>query len=111
MHISIQSPSSRLQSRNVFYHKIKDKDAKKINLRRYPSYCFLTLGQFLCGLWVNLWYNYNTNNGFEVHNFCIIEQWGVFIMTTLDQVIAEKLGNWYIGEWPIGNFILCINGA
>ena len=29
-------------------------------------------------------------------------------MTTLDQVIAEKLGNWYIGEWPIGNFILCI---
>lgn len=28
-------------------------------------------------------------------------------MTTLDQVIAEKLGNWYIGEWPIGNFILC----
>ena len=29
-------------------------------------------------------------------------------MTTLDQVIAEKLGNWYIGEWPIGNSILCI---
>ncbi len=29
-------------------------------------------------------------------------------MNTIDQVIAEKLGDWYIGEWPIGNLILCI---
>lgn len=29
-------------------------------------------------------------------------------MRTIDQVIAEKLGSWYIGEWPIGNFFLCI---
>ena len=29
-------------------------------------------------------------------------------MRTIDQVIAEKLGGWYIGEWPIGNFFLCI---
>jgi len=28
-------------------------------------------------------------------------------MKTIDQVIADKLGNWYIGDWPIGNFILC----
>lgn len=28
-------------------------------------------------------------------------------MTTIDQIIAEKLGSWYIGEWPIGNFFLC----
>ncbi len=29
-------------------------------------------------------------------------------MKTLDQVLIEKIANWYIGEWPIGNFILCI---
>ena len=29
-------------------------------------------------------------------------------MTTIDQIIAEKLGSWYIGEWPIGNFFLCL---
>ena len=29
-------------------------------------------------------------------------------MKTIDQIIAEKLGSWYIGEWPIGNFILCV---
>lgn len=29
-------------------------------------------------------------------------------MTTIDQLIAEKLNNWYIGEWPIGNFFLCV---
>lgn len=28
-------------------------------------------------------------------------------MRTIDQVIAEKLENRYIGEWPIGNFVLC----
>ena len=29
-------------------------------------------------------------------------------MKTLDQVLIEKLANWYVGEWPIGNLILCI---
>lgn len=29
-------------------------------------------------------------------------------MTTIDQIIAEKLGAIYINEWPIGNFILCV---
>lgn len=29
-------------------------------------------------------------------------------MTTIDQLIAEKLGAIYAGEWPIGNFILCV---
>jgi uncharacterized membrane protein YhiD involved in acid resistance len=29
-------------------------------------------------------------------------------MTTIDQVIAEKIANWYIGEWPIGNLVLCV---
>ena len=29
-------------------------------------------------------------------------------MVTIDQIIAEKLSNWYIGEWPIGNLMLCI---
>lgn len=29
-------------------------------------------------------------------------------MTTIDQIIAEKIGSWYIGEWPIGNFFLCL---
>ena len=29
-------------------------------------------------------------------------------MTTIDQIIAEKLGSWQIGEWPIGNFVLCV---
>ena len=28
-------------------------------------------------------------------------------MVTIDQIIAQKLGEWYIGEWPIGNTILC----
>ena len=28
-------------------------------------------------------------------------------MVTIDQIIAEKIGNWFIGEWPIGNFVLC----
>lgn len=28
-------------------------------------------------------------------------------MVTIDQIIAEKLGGWYINEWPIGNFVLC----
>ena len=29
-------------------------------------------------------------------------------MITIDQIIAEKLGKFYIGEWPMGNFILCV---
>lgn len=29
-------------------------------------------------------------------------------MITIDQVIAEKLNGLYLGEWPIGNFILCV---
>ena len=29
-------------------------------------------------------------------------------MTTIDQIIAEKLGAFYVGEWPVGNLILCI---
>lgn len=29
-------------------------------------------------------------------------------MNTLDQVLAEKIGSWYIGEWPIGNLFLCL---
>ena len=28
-------------------------------------------------------------------------------MTTIDQILAEKLNNWYVGEWPVGNFVLC----
>ena len=28
-------------------------------------------------------------------------------MVTIDQIIAEKIGGWYVGEWPIGNFFLC----
>ena len=28
-------------------------------------------------------------------------------MTTIDQIIAEKLATLYFNEWPIGNFILC----
>ena len=29
-------------------------------------------------------------------------------MTTIDQILAEKLGAFYIGDWPMGNFILCV---
>ena len=29
-------------------------------------------------------------------------------MITIDQIIAEKIGAIYIGDWPIGNFILCV---
>ena len=29
-------------------------------------------------------------------------------MVTIDQIIAEKLGSWYVGEWPVGNFFLCL---
>lgn len=29
-------------------------------------------------------------------------------MTTIDQIIAEKLGAFYVGEWPVGNLILCV---
>ena len=29
-------------------------------------------------------------------------------MTTLDQIIAEKIGSIYAGDWPFGNFILCV---
>lgn len=29
-------------------------------------------------------------------------------MTTIDQTIAKKLCDWYIGEWPIGNLIGCL---
>ena len=29
-------------------------------------------------------------------------------MDSIDQILAEKLGNWYVGEWPIGNFLLCV---
>lgn len=29
-------------------------------------------------------------------------------MTTIDQIIAEKLGALYYYEWPIGNFLLCV---
>ena len=28
-------------------------------------------------------------------------------MTTIDQIIAEKLATFYVNEWPIGNLILC----
>lgn len=30
------------------------------------------------------------------------------VMTTIDQVIAEKIGKWMVGEWPLGNFFLCV---
>lgn len=30
-------------------------------------------------------------------------------MITIDQIIAEKIGELYINEWPIGNLILCIS--
>ncbi len=29
-------------------------------------------------------------------------------MRTIDQVLAEKLSSWYVGEWPLGNLFLCI---
>ena len=29
-------------------------------------------------------------------------------MVTIDQVIAEKIASWYIGEWPVGNLALCL---
>lgn len=29
-------------------------------------------------------------------------------MRTIDQVLAEKLGSWYVGEWPLGNLFLCV---
>ena len=29
-------------------------------------------------------------------------------MTTIDQIIAEKLGAIYAGEWPVGNLLLCV---
>ncbi|MBE6133433.1 MAG: MgtC/SapB family protein [Erysipelotrichaceae bacterium] len=29
-------------------------------------------------------------------------------MTTIDQIIAEKLGAIQFGDWPFGNFILCV---
>jgi len=29
-------------------------------------------------------------------------------MTTIDQILAEKLASWYVGEWPLGNFFLCL---
>ncbi len=28
-------------------------------------------------------------------------------MKTIDQIIAEKLGSWFVGDWPVGNLILC----
>ena len=28
-------------------------------------------------------------------------------MVTIDQILVDKLDNWFIGEWPIGNFIAC----
>ena len=28
-------------------------------------------------------------------------------MVTIDQIIADKLNGWYVGEWPIGNLISC----
>lgn len=28
-------------------------------------------------------------------------------MMTFDQVLADKLAKWYVGEWPVGNLILC----
>lgn len=39
--------------------------------------------------------------------FIIIKYYNI-CMTTIDQVIAEKIGSWHIGIWPIGNFILCV---
>lgn len=29
-------------------------------------------------------------------------------MTTIDQIIAEKIGAIYAGDWPVGNLILCV---
>lgn len=29
-------------------------------------------------------------------------------MVTIDQVLAEKLNEWVVEGWPIGNFVLCI---
>jgi len=29
-------------------------------------------------------------------------------MTTIDQIIAEKIGAMYAGDWPVGNLILCV---
>ncbi len=29
-------------------------------------------------------------------------------METFDQVLAKKIGSWYVGEWPVGNLLLCV---
>ena len=29
-------------------------------------------------------------------------------MKTIDQVLAAKLASWYVGDWPLGNLMLCI---
>ncbi len=29
-------------------------------------------------------------------------------MVTIDQIIAQKLNEWVVGEWPIGNMVACI---
>ena len=29
-------------------------------------------------------------------------------MQTFDQVLIDKINNWKIGEWPVGNMVLCI---
>ena len=29
-------------------------------------------------------------------------------MQTIDQVLADKLNNWRVGDWPVGNLILCL---
>lgn len=28
-------------------------------------------------------------------------------MVTIDQILMDKFDNWYVGEWPIGNFVAC----
>ena len=29
-------------------------------------------------------------------------------MVTIDQILAEKIASFYVGEWPLGNFFLCM---
>ena len=29
-------------------------------------------------------------------------------MVTIDQILVAKIGELMIGEWPIGNFLLCV---
>ena len=63
-------------------------------------FCFLYLLILLFFIYINCIFCY-------LIKYSIVVEY-MHMNTTIDQVISEKLNNWVVDGWPVGNLILCV---